>query len=327
MSIFRVNKSKNFTIINNHILRNRKASLKAKGLLSWMLSCDDEWNFSLEGMQRCLKEGEDAIKSALKELEELGYLNRTKLMPESYTNENGEKVVVRSQIEYIYNIYEQPQQVDIQATENQHTDFQYVESQSTENPTQRNTNIEEVPKYKEELKSNKEPVPALSSDLTGSKQLGSKRNFRKEHEELEDKLQSGKVIDEEKSKKKMSSAEKTRHNCLAEIDSRNYDDETKALLKEYYIWASSGNDSRRIKSLDLWRSKLDMLDQLIKKGGDSKKIVNQSLNNHWYKFIESENIHKQTVVERMNEEITPDNRTKEEILAEIAYNREHNGVY
>lgn len=271
MSIFRVNKTKNFTIINNHILRNKDASLKAKGLLTWMLSCDDDWNFSLEGMKQCLKEGDDAIRSGLSELEELGYLQRLKLMPESYTNERGERIVVRSQIEYIYDIFEQPQGQTVQHTENQ-----YVESQYIENPVQRNT------KDKEELNIRKAPEPELSNNIS---EINPRRNFRKEHEVLEDKLNSGEVIDAEKNKKKLSPAEKLQNNCLGEIDKRAYTEDEKELLREYFLWASSGTDVRKIKSLDLWRSKLNALEQIAKSSGDKiSDIVQQSIDNKWYKF-------------------------------------------
>lgn len=274
MPIFRVNKTKNFTIVNNHILRNKDASLKAKGLLTWMLSCDDDWNFSLEGMKQCLKEGDDAIRSGLSELEDLGYLQRLKLMPESYTNERGERIVVRSQIEYIYDIFEQPQEQTVLHTENQ-----YVESQYIENPVQRNT------KDKEELNIRKAPEPVLSTSQSSIN--NPRRNFRKEHEKLEDVLESGKYIDEEQKKKKKSPAEKLRDSGLAEIDKRSYGAETREILKEYFLWASSGTDVRRIRNIDLWKSKLDALEQIAKKSSSNMyDIVKQSLDNKWYKFEE-----------------------------------------
>lgn len=306
MSIFRVNKTKNFTIINNHILRNKDASLKAKGLLVWMLSCDDDWNFSLSGMLQCLKEKEDAITNTLNELENLGYLKRTKLMPESYTNERGEKVVVRSRIEFIYDIFEQP--VEILHTGFQSVEFQEVDSQSTENPAQRNTNIKEELKYIKEELNNKEPEPALSE--ISSEINNPRRNFRKEHEILEDKLQSGKDIDAEKQKKKKSPAEKTKDDCLAEIDKRNYSEDTKELLREYYLWASSGNDVRKIKGINLWRSKLDYLDQLIKQGEDSKKVVQQSIDKKWYKFegVNKSSNNSQTSFEPLADKVITGNR-------------------
>ena len=266
MSIFRVNKTKNYTIINNHILRNKEASLKAKGLLVWMLSCDDEWNFSLEGMKMCLKEGEDALRSALSELENLGYLQRTKLMPESYTNEKGEKIVVRSQIEYIYDIFEHPQDTTILHTENQYVEFQY-----TENPLQRNT------KDKEILIKEKAPEPVPSS------KVNPKRNFRSEHEQLEDVLESGKDIDEQKkTKKKMSEYDK----CLAEIDKRNFSDDEKSLLRQHLEQSYYSKDPKRIRDRSNYVNKLNMLEQLVKKGNDCKKVVQQSIDRQWSAFYE-----------------------------------------
>lgn len=128
--------------------------------------------------------------------------------------------------------------------------------------------------------------PGLSKNPS-SETNDPRRNFRKEHEVLTDDLESGKDIDAEKQKKKKSPAEKTRDNCLAEIDKRGFDDATKEALREYYLWASSGTDVRRIKGLDLWKSKLDALEQIANKtGSKTLDIVNQSMNNKWYKFEE-----------------------------------------
>lgn len=115
-----------------------------------------------------------------------------------------------------------------------------------------------------------------------------RRNFRREYEQLTDDLKSGADIDKEKQSKKKSPKEKTDEKCLAEIDAQSYDVSTKELLKEYYLWASSGNDARKIKSYNLWCSKLDALSQLVKKGEDARAVIQQSLDNKWYKFVEVE---------------------------------------
>ena len=72
--IFRVEKTQNYTVMSNRHLREKNMSLKAKGLLSWMLSNDDDWDYSIAGIVANCKESEVAIKSALKELQEFGYL-------------------------------------------------------------------------------------------------------------------------------------------------------------------------------------------------------------------------------------------------------------
>ena len=76
MSVYRVNKTRDFTVMGNTHLRDKNLSLKAVGLLSKMLSFNDGWQFSTRGLAALCKEGPDAILSALKELEENGYLVR-----------------------------------------------------------------------------------------------------------------------------------------------------------------------------------------------------------------------------------------------------------
>ena len=79
MSTFRVVKDKNFTVMSNHHLKNQNLSLKAKGLLSLMLSLPEEWNYSQEGLAAICKDGISSISSALKELEDERYLIRHRL--------------------------------------------------------------------------------------------------------------------------------------------------------------------------------------------------------------------------------------------------------
>lgn len=76
MSVYRVNKTRDFTVMGNTHLRDKNLSLKAVGLLSKMLSFNDGWQFSTRGLAAICKEGPDAILSALKELEQNGYLIR-----------------------------------------------------------------------------------------------------------------------------------------------------------------------------------------------------------------------------------------------------------
>lgn len=81
MPIFRINKTKNYTVMSNHHLRDKKLSFKAKGLLSYMLSLPDTWDYSLRGLCSVSKDNETSIKSALKELKEHNYLKVNKIMP------------------------------------------------------------------------------------------------------------------------------------------------------------------------------------------------------------------------------------------------------
>ena len=77
MSKIKVNKQSNFTMVSNHVLRNANLSLKAKGLYAYMWSLPEDWDYSVSGLTKVLKEGRDAINEALKELEREGYLVRT----------------------------------------------------------------------------------------------------------------------------------------------------------------------------------------------------------------------------------------------------------
>ncbi len=79
MAVFRVEKTKDFTIMSNHHLRNAKLSLKAKGLMSLMLSLPEDWDYTTKGLAHICKDGVDSISTALKELEQQGYLTRQRI--------------------------------------------------------------------------------------------------------------------------------------------------------------------------------------------------------------------------------------------------------
>lgn len=103
MAVFRVEKTRDFTVMSNHHLRNTKLSLKAKGLMSLILSLPEDWDYTLKGLTYICKDGEDSVAKALKELEKEGYLTRQRLrLP------NGRLVSVE------YTIHEQPKNPDIE---------------------------------------------------------------------------------------------------------------------------------------------------------------------------------------------------------------------
>ena len=79
MAVFRIEKTRDYTVMSNHHLRDQSLSLKAKGLLSMMLSLPEEWNYTTRGLAAICKEGTDSIGSALKELERTGYIVRNRL--------------------------------------------------------------------------------------------------------------------------------------------------------------------------------------------------------------------------------------------------------
>ena len=98
MAVFRVERTRDYTVMSNHHLKDMNLSLKAKGLLSMMLSLPDSWNYNTRGLAAICKEGVDAIGSAVRELEKAGYIVRRLLRGE------GGRI---ADTEYV--IYEQPQ--------------------------------------------------------------------------------------------------------------------------------------------------------------------------------------------------------------------------
>lgn len=133
MSVFRVAKNRNYTIMSNHHLKDKNLSFKAKGLLSYMLSLPDDWDYSLVGLCKASKDNKTAIQSTLKELKEYNYLE--------ITRERTEK----GQFEWVYNIFEKPKP---------YTDFPYMENPSTENQPQLNTKKINTKKKKDKRKKN-----------------------------------------------------------------------------------------------------------------------------------------------------------------------------
>lgn len=77
--VFRVNKTKDYTVMSNHHFKNKNLSLKAKGLLSLMLSLPDDWNYSIKGLVTLNKDGRDSVMAAIKELVTEGYIVRRRL--------------------------------------------------------------------------------------------------------------------------------------------------------------------------------------------------------------------------------------------------------
>ena len=101
MGVIRVNKNKDYTTMSNYHFRDKELSLRAKGLLSQMLSLPEDWDYSIEGLASLNKEGVKAIRSTLQELEDRGYLIRTRV--------NDDK----GHFAYIYDIFEKPQTEDL----------------------------------------------------------------------------------------------------------------------------------------------------------------------------------------------------------------------
>ena len=136
MSTFRVNKNVNYTVMSNHHLQDKRLSLKAKGLLSYMLSLPDDWDYTLQGLAQINKESIDAIREAVRELERAGYIKRSR--------ERDERGCLRGTV---YTIYEQPHTEPtpeepaqaLPASENPTLEKPMLDKPTLENPMQLNT--------------------------------------------------------------------------------------------------------------------------------------------------------------------------------------------
>ena len=127
MAVFRVEKTRDYTVMSNHHLRNTDLSLKAKGLLSLMLSLPENWDYTTKGLACICKDGIDSINSGVKELEVNGYVIRRRLR-----NDKGQLTTTE------YTIFEQPQNLDMTDTppkgENPILDNPILDNQAQEKP-------------------------------------------------------------------------------------------------------------------------------------------------------------------------------------------------
>jgi len=164
MSVVRVNKTKDFTVMSNYHLRDKNLSLKAKGLLSQMLSLPEDWDYTIEGLAEINKENKTAIKTALDELREHRYLQVHKLMPNETKS---------GRYEYVYDIYEVPVSEKIlndieQEVEKQGIEILGVEILPIENQAQINTNILNKDNKIQERKYTKKESAAKKNSQSGS---------------------------------------------------------------------------------------------------------------------------------------------------------------
>ena len=162
MAVFRVERNKGYTVMSNHHLRNKELSLKAKGLLSQMLSLPEDWDYTLAGLSYINRESIDAIRTAVWELEKAGYITRRQ-----GRDEKGKMTAIE------YTIYEQPQPpaLDCPVLENPTADNPILENPTPDNPTSENpmqlnkdiqkTNLSKKEKSNTDL-SNNHSIPILS---------------------------------------------------------------------------------------------------------------------------------------------------------------------
>ena len=156
MAVFRVEKNSGYTVMSNHHLRNRALSLKAKGLLSQMLSLPEDWDYTLQGLARINRESIDAIRQAIRELEQAGYIQRSR--------ERDEKGRLRG-ADYV--IFELPQPVPASVSPT-------LENPTLENPTQENPTLENPMQLnKDKLITEKQKKEGLNTDSISIRPMSS----------------------------------------------------------------------------------------------------------------------------------------------------------
>ena len=128
MGVFRVEKTKNYTVMSNYHFKDKNLSWKAKGLLSTFLSLPEDWDYSIKGLEAMSSDGNKAVRSGLKELEENGYLTRKAI--------RDSKGVIR---DWDYIIYENP--LDNPDVQKGQVENEHVEKEHVEKDIQLNTNI------------------------------------------------------------------------------------------------------------------------------------------------------------------------------------------
>lgn len=178
MAVFRIEKTRDYTVMSNHHLRDTGLSLKSKGLLSMMLSLPENWNYTTRGLAKICKEGTDSIGSALKELERAGYIVRNRL------RDSKGKIV---DVEYV--IYETPHPPEPDGpceeepdTEHPDTENPDMDTPGLENRPQLNKDKSNPDKSKKDELSTEGTNPVLSSPKAprGSDGMGRDRMLERE---------------------------------------------------------------------------------------------------------------------------------------------------
>ena len=180
MAVFRIEKTRDYTVMSNHHLRNTELSLKAKGLLSLMLSLPENWDYTTKGLARICKDGVDSICAGVRELEEQGYVVR-----ERVRNPNGQLGAIE------YTILEQPRPPEREKPERENPvqvnpvlDSPVLGKPEQENPAQLNTKGSSKQKSKTDLSSTEISNPIQSNPPTpagarmGTDGMGAREIYR-----------------------------------------------------------------------------------------------------------------------------------------------------
>lgn len=158
-TVFRVEKNREFVVMNHRFLREREMSLKAKGLLALCLALPETWEYSINGLVAICKESQTAIRSTLKELEKFGYLKRNRLKDD------------KGMFYYEYILYEVPY-VGFENAGKLNAEKQDAEKAQAENVRQENNYLENTYKenteYIEREKNPEEEVYEILASISDS---------------------------------------------------------------------------------------------------------------------------------------------------------------
>ena len=177
MAVFRIEKTRDYTVMSNYHLRDRSLSLKAKGLLSLMLSLPEDWDYTMKGLARICKDGIDSISGGIRELEEHGYVIRQRVR-----NPNGQLGAIE------YTILEQPRPPEPKpqkperenpVLDNPEQASPVLEEPEQENPAQLNTNQTKTDLSSTEISN---PIPSNPPTPAGARmgtdRMGARECYR-----------------------------------------------------------------------------------------------------------------------------------------------------
>ena len=161
MAVFRIDKTRDYTVMSNFHLRDKRLSLKAKGLLSQMLSLPEDWDYTLTGLSYINRESKDAVRSAVNELERCGYIERRQTTDERGKFSVNEYVIHESPVEMEA---EESPSLEDPSSENPTTGNPATENPSPEKPTQINIYKQNTQKQKTDRSNTHSFFPSETQD-------------------------------------------------------------------------------------------------------------------------------------------------------------------